>query len=191
MQTVKFFKGADKVSTVRANSNSQYMFLSWTHKLDKLINNVIPGFLGYKKHEGEMEKVQSLNGHGSIQMARESIEQMLKHGDEEGRRTILTALEASKDPLTEEKLGMNELISNTTLLLYCVFIVRADGRSAGSQTTGNTIAYAFVYLLNHRRCLNQLTAEIRRHFRTVADITTKSVRELPYLDAVVREGTLL
>jgi len=160
------------------------------HKIAKLINKVIPGFLGYKKHEGQMEKVQSVNGHGSIQIAQESIERTLKHSDEEGRQTILAGLEASKDPVTEEKLGMNELISNTTLLLYWIFIARADGRSAGSQTTGNTIAYAFVYLLNHRRCLNELTSEVRQHFRAVADITTKSVRQLPYLDAVVREGTL-
>jgi len=38
------------------------MFLTWMHKIAKLINKVIPGFLGYKKHEGQMEKVQSVNG---------------------------------------------------------------------------------------------------------------------------------
>ena len=65
----------------------------------------------------------------------------------------------------------------------------AYGRSAGSQTTGNTITAIFVYLLNHRSCYEQVKKEIREKFSTIADITTKSVRELPYLDAMLHEGT--
>jgi hypothetical protein len=48
-----------------------------------------------------------------------------------------------------------------------------------------------VHLLNHRRIYEQVKTEIREKFSTVADITTKSVRELPYLDAVLREGMRL
>jgi hypothetical protein len=45
--------------------------------------------------------------------------------------------------------------------------------------------------LNHRDVYEQLKAEIRNRFSTVEEITTKSVRELPYLDAVLREGRRL
>lgn len=112
-------------------------------------------------------------------------------GDEEGRRTFLTALEASKDPETGAKLTMQELISNATLLLYRACCVRADGRAAGSQTTGNTITAIFVHLLNHRVVYDRVKTEIRERFSTVEEITTKSVRELPYLDAVLHEGMRL
>jgi hypothetical protein len=44
------------------------------------------------------------------------------NGGEEGRRTILTALEASKDPETGEKLTMQELVSNAVLLMYQAYL---------------------------------------------------------------------
>lgn len=101
-----------------ANVNHQYMFLTWWFKCDKLLSNVIPGYLGFKNHEVQMDKVNLVKRQPSAQIVRESIERTMKNGDEEGRRTILMSLKSSKDSLTGKQLTLNELISNAAILLY-------------------------------------------------------------------------
>jgi hypothetical protein len=46
------------------------MFLNWWHRLDALANKVIPGYLGYKKYEHQMDKVEPFSSQLTLDCAR-------------------------------------------------------------------------------------------------------------------------
>lgn len=59
---------------------------------------------------------------------------------------------------------------------------------AGSETTATLLAGATYLLLKYPRTLRKATAEVRDHFKSGEDITSSTVKELPYLNAVLDES---
>ena len=73
-----------------------------------------------------------------------------------------------------------EIISTSRVLL-----------TAGSETTATLLSGATYYLLQDPALLHRVQSEVRKAFRTVDDITLRSVGTpglLPYLEAVLQES---
>lgn len=81
---------------------------------------------------------------------------------------------------SEKALSPTEIILNMVLFA-----------SAGSETTSITLT-AWNYLIcTHRDAYDRLSAEIREHFPTRADIKVDAVMRLPYLGATIQEALRL
>lgn len=59
---------------------------------------------------------------------------------------------------------------------------------AGSDSTANMLNAATWFLVRHPSCLERATNEVREAFRSVHDITSRSVGKLEYLQAVIDES---
>ncbi|KAK6063753.1 benzoate 4-monooxygenase cytochrome p450 [Seiridium cupressi] len=59
---------------------------------------------------------------------------------------------------------------------------------AGSETTATFLITVTYHLIKNKRCLDELTHEIRSAFQTPQDITADRCSELKYLNAVIEEG---
>ncbi|RYP05241.1 hypothetical protein DL764_003948 [Monosporascus ibericus] len=63
--------------------------------------------------------------------------------------------------------------------------------TAGSETTATVLCGALNYLVNHQDKLHALGQEIRQRFRTEDEINLDTLRNLPYLNAVIMEALRL
>ncbi|KAK0614969.1 cytochrome P450 [Bombardia bombarda] len=65
--------------------------------------------------------------------------------------------------------------------------------TAGSETTATVLSGTMNYLIQHPDQLQRLTNEVRRRFKSgnESDMTLDSLRNLPYLNAVLSEGLRL
>lgn len=59
---------------------------------------------------------------------------------------------------------------------------------AGSETTATLLSGITNYLTRDSRIMNQLCTEVRSKFHDEKDITFSSLKNLPYLNAVIQEG---
>ncbi|CAI7607885.1 unnamed protein product [Penicillium manginii] len=59
---------------------------------------------------------------------------------------------------------------------------------AGSETTSLALTFTTALLLQHPVILNRLTEEIRALFTSDTDITTSTINDLSYLQAVIQES---
>jgi len=58
---------------------------------------------------------------------------------------------------------------------------------AGADTTASALANALYELCEHPDVQEKLLQELKSHFTDVSEITTKGVKSLPYLEAVINE----
>lgn len=79
-----------------------------------------------------------------------------------------------------QKMSLPEIESTFSLLIV-----------AGSETTATTLSGITNYLIQNPTALQSLVSEIRDAFKEEKDITNQSVRNLPYLNAVISEGLRL
>lgn len=63
--------------------------------------------------------------------------------------------------------------------------------TAGSETTATTLSGTINYLINCPEKLESLVAEIRGRFESREEMTVESLKDVPYLNAVLREGLRL
>ena len=77
----------------------------------------------------------------------------------------------------EAAMPIQELYANSTLLVL-----------AGSESTASGLAGMTFHLLKHPETLKKAIDEVRSEFSVEKEITTESVKRLPYLAAVVSEG---
>lgn len=63
--------------------------------------------------------------------------------------------------------------------------------TAASETTATLLSGTLNYLVNNTDKLDLLVQEMRKRFRRRNDITLAALRDLPYLDAVLKEGLRL
>lgn len=63
--------------------------------------------------------------------------------------------------------------------------------AVGSETTATALSGIVRNLLQNPETLYKLSEEIRRSFQDTSEINAKSVKELPYLSAVIEEGLRL
>lgn len=63
--------------------------------------------------------------------------------------------------------------------------------TAGSETTATTLVGTLNYLIHNKDKLNILIKEIRETFHKPDEVTIDAVRNLPYLNAVLKEGLRL
>ncbi len=80
-------------------------------------------------------------------------------------------------------------------LLLCRFIRLAFGRQAliaasiaGGETVATFLAATTFYLCKFPDCQRQLQKELQAKFWTYRDITATTTLQLPYLQAVIKEG---
>ncbi|TEY40875.1 hypothetical protein BOTCAL_0416g00060 [Botryotinia calthae] len=59
---------------------------------------------------------------------------------------------------------------------------------AGSETTASALCGATYYMLKHPKVLSAATSEVRKKFKTVNDINMVSVRDLPYINKIIKEA---
>lgn len=77
----------------------------------------------------------------------------------------------------DSTLAKEELYANSTLLVL-----------AGSESTASVLSAMTFFILKSPTVLRKATGEIRSAFKTESEITLSTVRELPYLAAVVSEA---
>jgi cytochrome P450 len=80
----------------------------------------------------------------------------------------------------DKGLSQSELEANAQILIV-----------AGSETSATALAGITWNLLQNRECLEKLQQEVRKRFRSSADITTVAALQLPYLKAVFDESMRL
>jgi len=110
-------------------------------------------------------------------------------------KTILNLLQNAKDPETGEKLDIDDLMVNSSTIVYLyplVLNVVVAHFCSGAAATTTTVALTFTlyYILSIPRVWDRLSREIRSTFRTVEEINEQSISNLVFLDAVIREGLL-
>ncbi len=76
-----------------------------------------------------------------------------------------------------QKMSLPEIESTFSLLVV-----------AGSETTATTLSGIINHLIQNPPVMQSLVSEIRGAFKEEEDITLESIRELPYLGAVISEG---
>jgi cytochrome P450 len=62
---------------------------------------------------------------------------------------------------------------------------------AGSETSATALPGTTAFVLNHPKVQQRLVEEIRTSFPAAADMSTTALMELPYLNAVIKEGLRL
>jgi hypothetical protein len=62
-------------------------------------------------------------------------------------------------------------------------------RAASTDTTATAISYAGYFLLKYPQTWKTLCHEVRREFGSVEEITQARLSSVPYLNAVIQEGT--
>ncbi|KAI9205317.1 cytochrome P450 [Polychytrium aggregatum] len=109
---------------------------------------------------------------------RDIIQQRRKTDSGPKRGDLLQRIIEAKDPETGEPLTDEEVAANTVMFLI-----------AGSETTGNTMSFALIKLLENPRALKQLVAEIdAAHVEPTSGlISHDTAKSLPYLNAVIYE----
>lgn len=111
-----------------------------------------------------------------FQHIKDKIQRRLNY--ELDRPDIMSHIIKAKDGLQ----GMTEGEVNTTMMLMAV---------AGSETTATTLSGILSNLVNCPEKLATLTAEIRNKFSDQNDINLMGLQDLPYLNAVIKEGLRL
>jgi cytochrome P450 len=86
---------------------------------------------------------------------------------------ISPMLEANRNGL----LSLDEVEQQASILIL-----------AGSETTSLALTFTTALLLQHPVILNRLTEEIRALFTSDTDITTSTINDLSYLQAVIQES---
>jgi len=101
-------------------------------------------------------------------------------GKETGEKTLLNALLTASDPDTGMKLTQAETIFSST-----GFII------AAADTTAGSLVFTIYHCLATPHAWTRLRHEIRSKFTSAEQITGQSTATLPFLDAVIHEGTRL
>ena len=117
-----------------------------------------------------------------MQLSREMAQKKL-HGENKDRRAdFMDAMVRYNDAEKGEKLLDKEMDVTATILIF-----------AGAETTATAISGMLfhVLLLENRRALETVVAEIRGRFSTEEDIKVSTVQDLTYLNAVINEGLRL
>lgn len=66
----------------------------------------------------------------------------------------------------------------------------SDNRFASVDTTGTALTFTLYHVLANQRVWKRLCDEVRSRFTSEEEITHTAVSLLPYLDAIIHEGTL-
>lgn len=82
-----------------------------------------------------------------------------------------------KDNKDYENMSMEEIEATLNVLII-----------SGSETTATALSGITNYLIQYPHVLQKLVSEIRERFSKEGDITMTSIKDLPYLNAVVSEG---
>ncbi|KAL2010319.1 hypothetical protein VTN00DRAFT_6126 [Thermoascus crustaceus] len=90
------------------------------------------------------------------------------------RRDIMTAL---VEKVRSGKMDKDEMTAHASTLVI-----------AGGETMATFLAAITFYLLKGPKAYNKLREEIRSHFKSYDDICAVSAQQLPYLQAVIKEG---
>jgi len=116
-----------------------------------------------------------------------SIEKRLS--EEVVPKTILGIMAKTVDPESGQELSQMELTTNSTILLFFFLFTGLTPRFAGVDTTSTGLTFTLYYLLANPGKWNRLCEEVRSRFTSEKEITNQSTSSLPYLDAVIHEGT--
>ena len=101
-------------------------------------------------------------------------------GLEKQRMDFMTPFVEAKDKPGAERMSMDEIFCSFGFLII-----------AGSETTTVTMAGITNYLVQNTDVLRELEDEVRARYQSDVEITMDSLKELEYLDAVVKEGMRL
>jgi cytochrome P450 len=69
--------------------------------------------------------------------------------------------------------------------------ISLTSRIAASDTVAVSLTYTIYHLLANPKVWERLRQEIHSNFRTAEEMTGQGLARLPYLDAVIHEGTLV
>jgi cytochrome P450 len=100
--------------------------------------------------------------------------------DSEERKDFFYHLLHAKDPETGEGFQMNELWSESNLLIV-----------AGSDTSSTAIASTLRFLALYPEVRQKLTSEVRERFSSPDEIRGKALSDIPYLRACIDEAMRL
>ncbi|KAI6198928.1 Cyp-29A4 [Aphelenchoides besseyi] len=83
------------------------------------------------------------------------------------------------------EMDFEEIREQMDTFLFAEF---ANDRSLGYDTTSNAISYCLWYLTNHPEIQEKVYEEIENAFQSDTEFASNKLKELPYLEAVIKEA---
>jgi cytochrome P450 len=123
--------------------------------------------------------------------SKENIEKKKLEEEKDGDRTIIGNLMwHAVDPQTGLKFSPNDLLANANIFVYTLDMRWAYMyRTASSDTTATALTFITYHLMANRECWDRLCEEIRPLFNSAEEITHAAIATLPYLNAIIHEGS--
>jgi cytochrome P450 len=109
-----------------------------------------------------------------VETSRANVTARLKKSSE--RPDLMSAIIKHNETDRQHAISEEEMVSNSSTIIV-----------AGSDPLASVVAGALTYLIGKSEAMARLESEIRSSFQSEEEITTKSTKKLPYLQAVLLE----
>jgi cytochrome P450 len=127
--------------------------------------------------------------HKTLKFAQEAIQEQKNCPAKDDGKTMVGNMLKAVDPETGGKLSDVDILSNANILMYHIREEQTDFSVAASDTTATALMFILYHLVAQRKYWDRLSTEIRSRFKSSDEITNASTTSIPFLDAVIHEGT--